>query len=347
MQRPWSAVALATVWCVSAAAGTATAQTVVVRNAPPAMAVEVVLNAASVATGAADAAGVATLPFRMKDAIGKVEIDANVFVDLCESVRRVVIVEIGGAIAPPGERCDRRQISGLYWVRPVNTIVVNLAGTAPSLLLVKGSYGVPPPGTDETGSESGPRVWRPLPRGLVIGGGAAFSSIRDAKAINCGTVVPCDGGGSGLAFSAGATYWITRYIGVEGMYLKPKQVTARGGDGFTFDSTLDTDVWGLSGVVGVPAGPVRFYGKGGMNYHQGTAATSQTIGSATQTFGYRTKGFGWMYGGGLEGWVSSRLGIFGEAGFARIQGDAEGAGEELIDDRLRMVIAGIRIRIGG
>ena len=347
MQRPWRAVALATAGCVIAAAGTAAAQTVVVRNAPPASAVEVVLNASTVATGAADAAGVATLPVKMKESIGKVEIDANVFLDVCESVRRVLIVEIGGAIAPPGEGCDRRQISGLYWVRPVNTIVVNLAGTAPSLLLVKGSYGVPPPGTAETGAEAGPRTWSPLPRGLVLGGGAGFSSIRDAKAVACGTVVPCAGSGSGLAFSGGATYWITRYVGVEGMYVKPKQVTARGGDGFTFDSTLDTDVWGLSGVVGVPAGPVRFFGKGGMNYHQATAATSQTIGSATQTFGYRTKGFGWMFGGGLEGWVSSRVAMFGEAGFAKIQGDAEGSGEELIDDRLRVVVAGIRIHIGG
>ena len=100
MQRPWMAIALAAALNVSAGAALAAAQTVTVINAPPNSAIDVVLNATPVASGAADAAGAATLKTKMQDAIGKAEIDANVFVDYCGERRRVLIVEVGAPSAP-------------------------------------------------------------------------------------------------------------------------------------------------------------------------------------------------------------------------------------------------------
>lgn len=347
MQRPWRPIVLAVALNAGAGAGIAAAQTVTVKNAPPGSAVELVLNAATVATGTASDAGVATLTAKMKDAIGKVEIDANVYVDVCEGKRRVLIVEVGSPTVPTEAGCDRRQVSGLYWVRPVNTIVVNLAGIAPTLLLIKGAYVEPalsPDGTPKT--SEGPRSWRQAPTGLVLSGGAGYSKFRDAFLIACGTVTPCNGGGSGLSYTAGATYWITRYLGVEGSYVKPKNMTADGGDTFTFDSTLDADVWSVAGLVGAPIGPVRLYGKAGVNYHQATSTTVETIDTVSQTLAFQTKGYGWLFGGGGEGWITSRVAIFGEFGVARIKGDAKGGGEAFIDDRLRLLMGGIRIHLG-
>jgi hypothetical protein len=306
-----------------------------------------VLNAAPAATGTANDAGVATLTTRMKDLIGKTEIDANVSVDVCDGKRRVLIVEVGAPTLPVEAGCDRRPVSGLYWVRPVNTVVVNLAGVVPTLLLVKGSYGIPVPSADGTTPEDGgPRSWRPLPQGPILSGSAGLSKFRDALLVACGTASPCSGDDSGLAYSGGATYWITRFVGVEASYLKPKNMTAEGGDTFSFDSTLDADVWTLAGIAGAPIGPVRLYGKAGVNYHQATSTTIQTVGNVSQTIAFRTKGYGWLFGGGLEGWISSRVALFGEFDLASLKGDAEGGGEALIDDRLRLFMGGIRLHIG-
>lgn len=348
MQRPWMAIVLAAALNGGAGAAIAAAQTVTVINAPPGAAVEVGLNGATVATGTADPAGAATLNAKMKDAIGKTEIDANVFVDLCENRRRVLIVEVGATSAAPEAGCERRQISGLYWVRPVNTVVVNLAGIVPTLLLIKGSYGIPAPGADGTTatSESHPRAWTQVPKGLVLSGSGGLSKFSDAVGVACGNLSPCTGHDSGLASSAGAAYWITRFFGVDAMYVKPKTVKAQGGDVFTFTSTLDPDVWSLAGLVGGPVGPVRLYGKGGLDYHQATSTTVETVNSASQTLAFRTKGFGWLFGGGGEAWLTSHVALFAELDVARIKGDAEGGGEALTDDHLRLLTGGVRIHLG-
>ena len=347
MQRPWRPIVLAVALNAGAGAAVAAAQTVMVRNAPPGATVEVVLNAKTAATGTANDTGVATLTTSMKDLIGKTEIDANVYVDVCDGKRRVLIVEVGAPTVPVEAGCDRRQISGLYWVRPVNTVAVNLAGTTPTLLLIKGSYGVPvtaPDGT--TPAEEAPRSWRQSPKGPVLSGSAGLSKFRDALLIACGSVSPCSGDDSGLSYSGGATFWITRFLGVEGTYVKPKNMKASGGDTFTFNSTLDADVWTIAGVVGAPIGPVRLYGKAGANYHQATSTTDETIDNVTQTIAFRTTGYGWLFGGGGEGWITSRVAIFGEFNLARLKGPAESGGEAFIDERLRLFMGGIRLHVG-
>jgi hypothetical protein len=347
MQRPWMPIVLAAVLNASVGAIGAEAQTVMVRNVPPGTPVEVVFNTANAGSGAADASGVATVPASMKDAINKLEIDANVSVDICAAKRRVVIVEVGAPAAPVEPGCDRRPISGLYWVRPVNTLVVNLGGASPTLLLIKGKYGIPEENADGTTPErSRMQSWRQSPKGLVVSGASGLSKYSDQAAIACGNATPCQGGGGEIAYSAGATLWITRYLGVEGAYVKPKTTDISGGDAFTFKNSLDADVWTLAGLIAGPIGPVRIYGKFGADYHQATSTTVETIGGVSQTLAFRTKGIGWLYGAGMEWWITSRVGVFGEAGIVRIQGDAEGSGEARIDDRLRSVLAGVRVHVG-
>jgi hypothetical protein len=97
--------------------------------------------------------------------------------------------------------------------------------------------------------------------------------------------------------------WLTRFVGVEGTYLHPHQVSASGGDDtFTFKTTMDSDVWTMAGKVGAQAGVVRIYGKGGLNYHQATTKTAETLATVVQGIEYKTTGWSWLFGGGMEAW---------------------------------------------
>jgi hypothetical protein len=142
--------------------------------------------------------------------------------------------------------------------------------------------------------------------------------------------------------------WFNRFVGVEGAYIRPHEVKASGGGStFSFTHTLDTDVWTIAGKGGVQAGPSRIYGKYGVNYHEATNSTVETIDNLTQQFAYKTTGWSSVFGGGLEVWIGThqRLAIYGEGGVARIKGKAESGGEARIDDRLRYLVAGVKLRI--
>jgi OmpA-like transmembrane domain. len=339
MHLSWRLPVLGAVLFVSLGAGVAAAQAVIVRKAPPAAPVEVALNAEKVASGTADPNGDATLAFKLPETDGNSGIDANVFVDYCDTLRRVVIVERGKLPLPADAGCARRQISGLFWVRRVNTLVVDAGGVTPTLLLIKGKYGLDEPVT---------RAWTPSPTGLVVFGGGGLMTFRDARLIACGNVTPCSGHDGGLGgYTAGATYWVKRYIGVEGSYIKPRKVTAQGNsDTFNFDSALDAHVVTIAGKVAAPIGPVRLYAKVGMNYHRATSTTSETIGTASQTFEMKTQGWGWLLGGGAEAWITPSVALYAEAGIARIKGADVSGGEGVIDDRLRSIVFGLRVHLG-
>jgi outer membrane protein with beta-barrel domain len=339
MLRSWRLPVLAALLNVCLGAGVAAAQTVVVRKAPPGTRVEVVVNAAAVASSDVDANGDAKVGFDLAAAAGKPEIDANVYVDTCDTVRRVVIVERDRLPPPPEAGCTRRQISGVFWVRKVNTLVIDLGGANPTLLLIKGSYSLDP--------DAPARSWTPSMTGLSVFGGGGFGTLRDARALACGNVTPCGGHDSGLGYTAGATYWFGRFIGAEGSYLKPGKVTANGsGDGYSFASSLDPQMFTIVGKVGVPIGPVKLYGLVGTNYHQATSTTVQTIDGATQTLEFQTEGWNVLFGGGLDAWIASRVALYAEAGLAGIKGKAVGGGEAQIDDRLRFILIGVRVRLG-
>lgn len=344
MHIRWRLV-VSTAAVVMSMAAVGSAQTVYLRNAPAGSSVEVIVNAAPAGTGTVDAEGEAKIPFKLPD--GKTELDANVFVDACDAakLRKVLIVDRARPAPPPAEGCDRREISGVYWVRPVNTIVVNVAGPNPSLLLVRGSYTPPKPVAE--GSTEEESSAKPLPAGLMMFGGGSYTNFRDAGFLFCGNAA-CTPKTAGFTYTFGVDVWLTRFVGFEGAYLRPHEVKASGGDStFTFDTKMDTDLWTLAGKVGAQVGIVRLYGKGGMNYHQATTTTLQTMEGLRQTFSYKTTGWSWLYGGGMETWLGERqrVAIYADAGVMRIKGDAEGGGEAQINDIMKYVSVGVKVRL--
>ena len=345
MKSLWRLLGLAAAVHITLGLGSAAAQRVMVRNAPPGTAVEVVLNAEQVGTGTVDASGVVTVPFALPEKDGKAELDANVFADVCDKRRRIVIVDRNRAPAPVAEGCDRREISGLFWVRRANTIVIDLAPSTPTLLLINGNYTPPKPTSPDEESESRPHA--PLPKGFVLFAGTGTTRLRDWAALQCGTASPCSGDSGRLSYSFGVAYWLTRFVGVEANYLKPTQFKASGGDTFKFDTGMDTDVWSIVGKAGVQAGVVRLYGQGGVNYHQTTLKTKETQDTATQSFEVQTEGWNPTFGGGGEVWIKNKVAIYGELAVATIKGKAKGGGEAKIDDRATALTVGIRLHVGG
>ena len=91
---------------------------------------------------------------------------------------------------------------------------------------------------------------------------------------------------------------------------------------------------------------VRIYGKAGMNYHQATNATGQTITGVTQKFEYKTTGWSWIFGGGMEAWFGERqrLALYADAAIARIKRNADRGGEAKLDDRMKYVPVGLKLR---
>ena len=347
MTSRWRLLGLAAALNVTLGAGTAAAQQVLVRNAPAGVAVEVVVNATTAATGTAGAEGEVTLPFKVPEKDGKAEMDANVFVDVCDKLRRVLIVDQARPAPPPAAGCERREVSGLFWVRSVNTIVIDVGAAKPTLLLIRGSYDPPKPNVDEQGD---PIPRDPLPKGFMMSGGGGLTNMSRSLTLECGNA-PCTPKNSQLTYTFAVTYWVTRWLGVEGSFIKPGDFTASGGEPgqYAFDAKIDADIWTVLAKGGVPAGPMRFYIQGGMNYHQATSTSTQTMTgqSLTHTLAFETKGWNWVAGGGAEAWIKPKIALYGELGFAKIQGDARAGGEAKIDDRARFILGGLRVRLGG
>jgi hypothetical protein len=346
MQKSWRLPVLAAALNLSLGLGVAAGQTVMVRNAPPGSTVEVALNADTAATGTADATGNVTLPLDMAAKGIPTEMDANVFVDVCEKSRKVHVVDHARRPQPPAVGCDRREIPGLFWVRPINTLVVDVGSINPTLLLVKGSYTPPAPIVLNEAGEAPGRVWRQAPTGLALFGGGALVTYRDARGNACGNVVPCSGKDSRPSYTAGGVYWIKKFLAAEGSYVRPGHVTASGGDSFTFNYLLKTDIVTVAGLVAAPIGPVRLYAKGGVDYQQATSTTTETIAGATQTFELKTKGFGAVWGGGGEAWITKKVAVYGEVEFVQLKGAAQNGGAGKTADRVSAFIIGGRIKIG-
>lgn len=351
MMKPWRPLVLAAALEVTIGVGRATAQTVIVRGAPPGSAVELVLNSSAVGSATADSAGDATLVVNQPTTAGKTEMDAYVYVDACDNMRRVLLVERGLQPPPQGAGCERRQIVGLFLVRRISTLVVNVTGPNPTVILRQGRFNP---------RQSSGRIWT-SPTGLVLFGGGGLAKFRDAAALACGDVTACAGGDFSGAYTVGAAYWFTRFLGAEASYLKPAEVNVDGsGTNFRFNSFLDAHVVTAAGIVGVPIGPVRLYGQAGANYHRATSGTTQTIEDVTvtiegvtqtikggtQTYGLRTAGWGWLFGGGLEAWLTSYIAIYGEGWRAAIKGTALDDAEGSVDDGLTSIVIGARVRIG-
>ena len=158
-------------------------------------------------------------------------------------------------------------MGGIFVVKQISSLVVDVGGPSPTLLLRQGKVSLDPP-----------RVWKPAPTGLVLFGGGAFTTVSDVTAMACGTSTRCSGDQAGLGYAFGAAYWVTPYLAAEGTYIKPANATAAGStDTFQFNSEFEAQVLTIVGKVGVPLGPIRPYGQAGGSYHQAKFRTSQTM----------------------------------------------------------------------
>lgn len=353
---------LAAALTVIVAVGVATAQTVVVTKAPPGAALELVLNAATVGTVNAGADGIGTIPLNLSEHGGKSEIDVRIFVDVCDTSRRVMLLEAGFEPPAPAASCSRRPIFGIFMVRGVTTLVVETAEAAPAVWIRQG----PAPAWwlhPELASASDKSVPEfILPKGLVLFGGGAIAKYSNEVSVSCGTGADCNGKGVRVAGRVGGEFWIARFLAASFSYLKPMNAaTAGSGTGYSFSSTLTPHIAIVSGKVGLPIGRVRVYGEAGADYHWATRITTETIADATvtvdsvtqtivggtQSFELKTAGWGWMFGGGLEVWLKRSLAMYGEFGYARLKGSATGGGEGVLDETVIFAVAGLRFRLGG
>ena len=344
----WRALVLVT--ALQLCTMTASAQTVIATNAPPGTTVEFVLNGAPVGSAPADASGSVTLAAKTAASAG--DMDANIYVDTCDNLRRVVVVNRSRQPEVPETGCQRAQISGVFLVRPISTLVVNVEGT-PTVLLRQGTFTPRAP-------RSGP-AFRP-PSGLVVFGGAGVGTISDPVGQACGDITDCSGDSLGFPFGGGAAFWFGPYIAAEATYLKPSNVNAEGRTStYRFDSTLESQLVTIAGVVGIPAKRARIYGKVGVTFTEASFETTQTnddvtvtnadgttttIAGGRTTYELKTEGWGWMFGGGVEIWFNRKFAIYMDGGRAGMKGSARENVDGETDDALLYFVAGARFRIG-
>lgn len=361
MRGPWRPLTCAAAITMTVAAGVATAQTVTVIKAPSGATVELVLNTATIGSTTATPAGLAILDVNLSARRGKDEIDTTIFVDACGLLRRIHFVEPGVQGLPAPGDCLRREIPGVYVVRNVTSFVIDVSDPMPSVRFRQGR--APDawlnPEAEESG-EGSSREWGPMPTGVIAFGGAGLAMSNNQLGVACGNVTDCSGSGNRLALNLGLDVWFTSFLGVEGSYLRPTDVTVEGkGDGHRFTNSLDIHLATAGGKVGIPAGPARFYAKGGITYSRVESLTTQTTYTVTgegeyptidggyQSFGLSNTGWGWFAGGGAEIWFSKRLAFYGEYLHTPVGGASSVGGEGVIDETATSFLGGIRFKVGG
>jgi hypothetical protein len=359
MMAPWRPLAFVAALNLTVVVGVTTAQTVMVTKAPRGATIELALNAATIGTATADNTGKATLPVNLSSRGGRTEADVQIFVDVCGNLRRVLLVEPGLQPQPQQIGCTRRELAGVFLMRQVTTMVVEVTASAPAVWLRQGPVPTQWLG-EESGRISSKKLRRPSPRGLVLFGGGGPASFAYATSVACGNVENCSGEDSRLAYTGGVTLWVFPFLGAEASYTKPADVTASGSAGsYRFDNSLSSSLVTVGGKVGLPLGAVRLYAQAGADRHEATSTTTQTIddraytdidGNAgtltggTQTFVLRTSGWGLSYGGGIEVWVSRKLGIYAEFERAKLLGPSRDGDPGRIDERVTSFRLGLRIR---
>jgi hypothetical protein len=258
----------------------------------------------------------------------------------------------------PAAGCERRDVSGFFVLRPETSLVIDVSGTFPIVLLRQGS----PPAEWLTSGTALQALVRNTTTGLRISGGMSLISFRDEFSFFCGETQPCSGKDFNPDFSVGATYWVTPIYGAEVSYLRSGKATAEGsGFGFRFNGALDAEILGITGNVGLPIRrAAKLYVKAGMNYHEATFTTTQTVDDlvvtvdgvdrtfpgGTQTFAFRTGGWSRFFGGGVEVWLKPPFGFYADVGVATLKGSDLDGGDGEIDDRITFLLVGGRMRLG-
>ena len=354
LQNPFRLPALALVLAATVGVRLANAQTVIVRSARPASTIELALDSGRVASATADNYGDATLTVPPQGA----EIEAQMYVDACGALVRVLLVRLRPG--PPQPGCTRTEIGSVFIVRPVTTFVVDLDGTSASAHVTQG----PPPREWVARGESAEkrsRNWGQPRNGLALSAGGGFSTFSRAVNVACGDVSTCDSSNFGIAFAASADFWFKRFIAAQASYIRPADVTTTGsGTNFRFNSGLQTRVLTVGAKIGGAAGPARLYGIAGLNHHEVTSTTTetfdattvvvngvtQTIPGGTQSFEQKFAGWKWVFGGGVEMWFTRAVALYGEVNVLKLKSSPSGGGEGGIDDRALVAVVGARVHIG-
>ena len=341
---------------VAALGSSASAQTVIVVKAPPGTNVEFVLNGTVAASGKVDAEGIVTL--RAKQSTRQT-VDASVWLDVCDSVRRVHVVS--GSLEPPSEGCTRHRIAGVFVVQEITSLVMDVSGSAPTLYLRQGDAPDDWLHPRVTSDGEGPRI-SIAPTGLVASGAVGMAGVEGFDSQFCGDVTSCTSEQRPGWLSAGVTLWITKVVGADVSFIKPRQLTANGsGTDFRFDSDMEGAIGTFAGVVGLPIGRVRLFAAAGADYHKATFTTVQTIDprsvtiagvaqsipGGTLTLQWRTSGWGLVLGGGGEVWVNDRVGIVGEFKRFQLRGEDERSSEASAALDVNALFVGVRMRIIG
>jgi hypothetical protein len=334
------------------------AQTVYVTNAPPGNTVEFMLDSTVVGSAEADASGVARVE-APPDALGSPQITALLRVDNCGSTSRIVVFN-SAREAPPVGTCTRTEIAGLFVVQPITSLVFGLRPGTPSVRLRQG----PAPSewlTSAEGDAAPKPPARPfeLPARFVVFGGGGMAGGGEFTAVQCGNV-SCDSDDTPYLWTGGLDYWFGSYIGVEGSFIKPSNLSASvSASDLSFNTESESGVFTASALGGVPVGPVRIVGKLGATYHRATVTTVETVSTetatvddveqvvvgGTQTIQVQTSGWGWVWSGGLEVWLTGPLGFYGEVGMLNLQGKDRQGGPTKIDDTRLFFFAGAKLRI--
>jgi hypothetical protein len=326
----------------------ASAQTVILRHVPPGSTLELVVDAKEAGTAKANAGGNATVTANSVSG----QMDANVWLDTCDDTYRVFLVRPGAALAPAGA-CRRNQIAGLYLLQRITSIVIDSSNTG-SLLIRQGrAYNEwltdPRPqlaragvGTEAGAAEDSSEPLPPL-TGLTLFGGAGLGTSLDFESQSCGTL-DCTRE-SPLQYGGGIGWWFNDFFGVEGRYgYLGKLTVAANPASYQFSTTREGGFLAFGGRAGFRKGRFRPFGRAGLNLNRSTVTTRETVGESTQTFAMRTRGWAPVFGGGVEIWLSPRLGLYVDGQHLGLKGkDDRDSGIE-VDDTLLTAQAGLTIR---
>lgn len=345
----WKSLVLAAGLLLACGAA-ANAQTVWVRDMTPGATGELMLDAEKVSTGTADASGLVEMAVPAGKVSGAVTM--HVYVEECGNLRRVILGEAASQPPPSDSLCQRFPVNGLFDVHNDTTFVVNATGTHAVLIRQGPAYREwLHPELDENGNLKITR--EQLPTGLMIGAGGSGTKFGSVVSDACGDATTCSGQTVKFAPSAALTVWATDFFGLEFGYIQPGDVSVSGTNtNLTFSTTFQSRVATGALKIGVQAGPLRFYANGGVDYAITQETTTQSVTPSTkgqggtQTFELKTKGVGLYFGGGLEAWMSHRLGVYLEGGRAALKGSGpSGADQGSISDAIVYATLGLRFRV--
>jgi hypothetical protein len=194
-------------------------------------------------------------------------------------------------------------------------------------------------------------------------GGGGLGRMEETLLRLCGNALSCTRETTKINFTFGAAYWLTRWVGVEGSYIRPSAVTADGFDeSYEFTTKVTPRVATVAALGGLNVGPARFYGRVGAGYHRAAVRTTQvtytrtidvgdtveTFPGGEQLFTFATVGWGPVWGGGVEGWVGDKTALFADVTFIDLKGENanDDGSVRTIDERPVVFNAGVKIHFG-